>query len=301
MTYRIENIVDYMLLKEKKYNSKMIRDYHRSYDMIDSIPKDMEYLKENYQNIVDQTAYFIATRGFNNAVSANVAFEYLLWNGYLSHNHNFVFDPNGKKYNYKDMYGLEAILGRGGCINIVGLQKDIFERLGYDSHIITCRIGDEPDVIYKPAIRRCFNSDVNIDKKDTKIGNHVVTYVNDKEVLHVFDPTYLETYYLNGNFKINNYFGQYEKKVEIVPESMLFLERIRSNSFYRLLEKLYLEDYGDVRGKMGNFICEESERTLKKLGGMREDLIDFYYNVMPDVNKIYDVFTEKEKEKVLVK
>ena len=296
MTYKIEDVVDYMLLKEKKYNSMMIRDYHHSYDMIDSIPEDKDYLKECYQNIVNQTAYFIATHGFNNAVSANIAFEYLLWNGYLSHNHDFVFDPNGEKYNYKNMYGLEAILGRGGCVNIAGLQKDVFKKLGYDSHLITCRInGEEPSVIYKPTIRRCFNSDVKTDNRDTKIGNHVVNYVNDNDVYYVFGPTHLETYYLNSGFRINNYFGEYEKKVEIVPESMLFLERMKSDKFYPILEKLYLEDYSDVKNKMGNYIYEESEKTIKRLDGMREELLEFYYNVMNDVNEIKDSFDLKER------
>jgi hypothetical protein len=277
----------------------MIRDYHHSYDMIDSIPEEKDYLKECYQTIVNHTAYFISTHGFNNAVSANVAFEYLLWNGYLSHNHDFVFDQNSEKYNYKDMYGLEAILGRGGCISIAGLQKDVFTKLGYDSHLITCRINEEPDVIYRPFIKRSFNSDVKTDKRDTKIGNHVVTYVDDNDVYYVFDPTYLETFYLNSNFKINNYFGEYEKKVEVIPESMLFLERMKTKDFYSILEKLHSEDYSDVRSKMGNYICNESEKTLKKLEGMREELIDFYYNIMDDVNLIYDSFDPKEN--ILVK
>ena len=48
----------------------------------------------------------------------------------------------------------------------------------------------------------------------------------------VYDPLFrkIETYYLDGNFKINNYFGEYEKKIEIIPESMLFLEKINSNT-----------------------------------------------------------------------
>lgn len=299
MECKIENRVSYELIKERIYNSKMIRDYHHSYDMIDSVPTDKDYLKDCYRDIVNQTAYFISKHGFNNAVSANIAFEYLLWNGFLSHNHDFVFDPNGAKFNYKDMYGLEAVVGRGGCINIAGLQKDVFKKLGYDAHLITCRIGEEePSVIYKPTIRRCFNSDVKTDKRDTKIGNHVMTYVNDHDVYYVFDPTYLETYYLNGNFNINNYFGEYEKKIEIVPESMLFLERTKRQEFYPLLEKLYLEDYSDVRSKMGNYIFNESENTIKKLDGMREELIDFYYNVMDDVNMIYDSLEQKENIQV---
>ena len=299
MECKIENRVNYELIKERVYNSKMIRDYHHSYDMIDNIPSEKDYLKDCYRNVVNQTAYFISVNGFNNAVSANIAFEYLLWNGFLSHNHDFVFDPNGVKYNYKDMYGLEAILGRGGCINIAGLQKDVFQKLGYDSHLITCRAGEEePSVIYKPTIRRCFNSNVEVDKRNTKIGNHVVTYVNDHDVYYVFDPTHLETYYLNGNFNINNYFGEYEKKIEIVPESMLFLERMKSEKFYPLLEKLYLEDYSDVKNKMGNYIFKESEKTIKKLDGMREELIDFYYNVMDDVNMIYDSLEQKENIQV---
>ena len=111
---------------------------------------------------------------------------------------------------------------------------------------------------------------------------------------YVFDPTHLEAFYLNSEFKINNYFGEYEKKIEIIPESMLFLERMKSDKFYPILEKLYLEDYSDVKNKMGNYIYEESEKSIKKLDGMREELIDFYYNIINDVNTIYDSLDSKE-------
>ncbi len=314
MNSRIKDVVIYEKFKEI-YNTITIKRYHNSYNEINTdISKDKRYLRDSYNTIIERTAKFISLNGFNDVVSRTTAIEYLLWNGYLSYNQNFVFDTDTKKYNYKDLYGLDVILGRGFSLNIASLQRDVFRTLGYDSHIITSQMNDIVDVIYRPNITRNMSDIVNTKNKDIhnnnhglnfkSTGNHVLTLVGDENCNMIVDPTNLEMYYFGEVLDIKNYFTQYEKKDTLVPHSLLFLEKMQKEDFYKKLRQIICQiDDKEIVNQMKRKIPVVSQATIDKLDNMKEELIRFYKDNLFSIITIHNTL-ESEKipfNKVLVK
>lgn len=315
MKDEIKNIVLYEKLKEI-YNTMMIKRYHDSYEDINTeIPDDKRYIIDSYNTIVERTANFISSNGFNNVISATTAFEYLLWNGYLSYDKNFVFDTKTKKYNYKDLYGMDVILGSGACLNISSLQRDIFRKLGYDSHIITSEMNGIVDVIYRPNIKRNMNGEINLKQEEVfdnnthklnfkSTGNNVLTLVGDGNCNMIVDPTNLEMYYFDGVLNIKNYFTQYEKKDILVPHSLLFLEKMKRDDFHKKLKQLVCQtDDKEIVDEMRNQIPVISNKTVEKLDSMKKELNELYSDNIFSIETIYNALSSDEKpfDKVLKK
>ena len=274
-------------LLEEKYNSLFVKKYHDSHDQIDN--NISEEIKVKYYNIAKKTAYFLHSNGFNNVFSANVAFEYLLWNGYFSHNKEFQFNPYTEKYNSRKIYGLDVVLGTGVCLNIADLQREVFYNMGFDAHIITCNMDDLEKVRYKPAIKRDMIENNIHYNKNSLLGNYVLTLVSGKYYNMIFDPSNLDVYYLNRNLNIKNYFGYERKNIKLIPESMLYLERMSRSDFYNHLEKLV------YKHGMFNNPRRISNETLEKLDGMVLKLDEFYDQLKPDIDSIYYSLKPKEK------
>ena len=315
MDSNIKNIVIYEKLKEI-YNTVMIKRYHESYESINTdIPEDKKDLIDSYNTIVERTANFISTNGFNDVISATVAYEYLLWNGYLSYNKSFTYDSETIKYNFKDLYGMDVILGRGASLNISSLQRDIFRKLGYDTHIITSGMNGCVDVIYRPDIKRNMNCEINVKPNDAfdnnthqlnfkSTGNHILTLVGDDSCNMLVDPTNLEMYYFGEVLDIKNYFTQYEKKDILVPHSLLFLEKMKRDEFHKKLKQLVCQiDDKEIVDVMRKKIPVISNKTVEKLNGMNKELVGLYYDNKFSMDTIYNRLSGDEKpfEKVLVK
>ena len=315
MNNEIKRIVIYEKLKDI-YNTIMIKRYHDSYESINTdIPEDKKDLIDSYNTIVERTARFISINGFNDVISAITVFEYLLWNGYLSYNKSFTYDSETIKYNFKDLYGMDVILGRGACLNISSLQRDIFRKLGYDTHIITSEMNGCVDVIYRPDINRNMNSRINMkyeevfDNNTHKLnfkstGNHVLTLVGDDSCNMIVDPTNLEMYYFGEMLDIKNYFTQYEKSDILVPHSLLFLEKMKRDEFYKKLKQIVCQvDDKEIVDEMRNQIPVISDKTVKKLKGMNKELVGLYYDNKFSIDTIYNGLSGEEKpfEKVLTK
>lgn len=191
------------------FNHKAVKQYKE-------IVEDFgEYLKEN--DIEDPTQVFDY-------------FNYALWGGYLSKDHNFQF--NYKRDLFFSTYGLGCVLGDCVCLNNAGMLSDLYKSMGMDSDVIMCyvpvgktRVDDirgQENIIRQIAANEENNEDDDsyvisipmVNPVGFVFGNHAITLVEYNGEYYYYDPTQLA--YLKKvnirNLNIINGEGSFKKR-----------------------------------------------------------------------------------------
>lgn len=272
--------------------------------------KYKEIMKESvisYNEILNKYKALALELNLKNALEIFILFTYMLWNGYYSVT---------KEHSYKlqdrllipGLYSFDVIRGNGVCLAYSQLLSDYLNICSKKSSFITCTVPQKESAIvrnYMPPIQRNYNSNMKskIESKvlDSllkgavkKVGNHVITLIEDDDKFYGYDPTNLYVLKLEdentaslingqGNYRLNplNSFIShpyadpnklYEKLLELNPKKsytrkeIIFayenvIEYVKENS--NLLDDVYDEIHHHLE-TINNEIDSPVKMLIKK-------------------------------------
>lgn len=91
-----------------------------------------------YDNIIEDFTNLLLSNDIKNPMDVFECYNYALWGGYFSNNHQFQFTSSRDLY--FDNAGIECITGKGVCLNIADMLTDNFRKLGYNANTIICYV-----------------------------------------------------------------------------------------------------------------------------------------------------------------
>ena len=162
----------------------------------------------NYNKIVENFSDFLDEQGITDPQHIYEYYNYAMWNGYFSKDHELKYSVDRKIY--IDNPGISIMSGNAVCLNYADMLSLIFKEMGFNSYMAMChvdsdnvsieRIRTDKNIVRKinpgssEALDRLFkNFFIN---GITKIfGNHAITCVENDGEIYIFDPTNLV--YLN--------------------------------------------------------------------------------------------------------
>lgn len=238
--------------QELKLFNKMQKRY-REGGLFDSIRQNLlgtysEILFKDYTrsyfDIVEKISKLIKELNISSIEKMSIIITYLIWNGYLSLNKDFVFQ-NEDRINKLLLLGLDVINGKGVCLNIASILKDILCSMERDAHLITCRITN--GMISKKDNLK-FNIDRNKSQKHNIItevigdilplANHAVVSVSNEDGKHfIIDPTNLR--FMNYTSLLKAAYLGNTRECSIYPFSLYFLEMLTKEE----MTKYFLDTY----------------------------------------------------------
>lgn len=235
-------------------------------------------LKEIFDETVQEEAELIKKLSPNSDNKVYMLiYYYLVWNGYFSANHQFVFDNNTTNLLVEPSISIAA--GNGVCRNLCAHLKKILEVINKKESLVLAgtKYGYKRKNLKKaPEIERnIIERNIRLKKKDTKSTDH--NFLNHVEILDMkqkilYDPS---------NFSIQKIINQPEnpdrkKMIDLGIELTLnydieesYAKDLVTHSDYlekklsdRRLEELSLEDRYLLRQE-GINICKENEDLIE--------------------------------------
>lgn len=240
------------------------------------------YNKEvnQYKEIVEDFSDFLDEKESDDPKLIFDYFNYALWNGYLSSDHDFAFNRDNKTL--LSNFGMACIMGKSVCLNNANMLRDLYEAMGYDSTVFNCyypldkakielfdyqkdikQASDEKkndeDGIYLPYVPGPF---------ELIIGNHAITAVYYDGEYYYYDPTnllYLSKSDLNDLDILN---GDGTMKIRKISTFLFELEE----SFKGLFQTNDADYNLDYLKELGNPSIDEE--ALEEFYNQEKDKID---------------------------
>lgn len=290
---------------------KRITKFLRYYDdqtvssYINTYKKEKEHIIEEpfyhaYLKIVDSTARLLRDLGIRDSLTATVAFEYLLWNGYLSIDHKLSYSISNR-INNTVATGADIMRGKSVCLNNAEMLARVLRSMGLVGYIMGCNLNPkkEQKISYKPPIKR--NKESNIALKDRflsgiigetlmkKVGNHAVVVTEYDSIYYIADPTTL-AFASTREFLSARYIGS-EIEIELKPWLMLSLGNISANQFRKITGNLMFQgkneflDLPTVKGL--------SNATVEQCRDNRILLRHFHEEITPDIETVCKTLQKK--------
>lgn len=244
---------------------------------------------EKYDEVVDDFADYLEKQNITEPLDIFEYYNYALWGGYLSYNHELKYDTS--RQIFIDNSGIGCILGDGVCLNYADMLTDIFKEMGYNSFSIYCyvdinglsinQIRNNKDIV------RNINYDESVFQKilmkltspiQMISGNHAITCVEYNEEYYFFDPTNLV--YLGktdfDSIKVLNGTGEYKLRylTSILFNDISNLQTLTSKNDKEYTNYVYSNDEINI-----------DEKSIEK----------FYNQEMQKYKFIYDQFENKNQ------
>lgn len=190
--YKTEYLKTYNTFIHNGGNSIMIADILRKYSSQDTL-HFVKYnkfrtrgYKREYNKILKSWLILGEKLGLTDSMDLSLFLNTLLYNGYLSFNHQFSYDASGR-INKMGLYYFDVLNGSGVCLNFSYLLSDFLNKAGYKTSTILCNCKDE-DVVrldYHPhkenfKVKSRINYD-DIPNADDRF-NHMVTLVYENRI-----------------------------------------------------------------------------------------------------------------------
>lgn len=167
---------------------------------------------KQYREVVEDFGEFLESNGIDDPIEIFDYYNYALWGGYLSQDHEFKFDTNRDLF--FDNYGIGCIKGESVCLNNAGMLSDLYESMGIDSNIVMCyvpigkvsveSIRNQEEITREVAENNeSFLMTLLMNTFARLSGNHAVTMVNYEEEYYYFDPTNLVYLFKSGPYRLD--------------------------------------------------------------------------------------------------
>lgn len=281
------------------YDKNRINKFNQRY-----VERRLSYfdrVREIYFKIIDKTCNLINELEIKSIEDISVIYEYLVWNGYLSHDKEFYYSIGGR-HNITGMLGADILCGKGVCLNVSSMLVDIFKKLNYESYLVGVKLLDTKYTCsYVPDIeRKILNDDVyttgnsskTMHQRDKELlpqirANHSIAVVKDK-----FFYKYIDAHNLlfgeNSNILEVKYIGTSPSCVQVIPYVTLLNECMLYSEFLNLFENLFSSvsvgflRLDDIVIKTKNVLemCERNKNLFE----------DFHEEINSDINKVYRFF-----------
>ena len=231
----LEKAKDYLAFYNSDYLELLRTVYTDAYDRSHN-----EDYYISYYNIVKRTAELMDKMKIKETpMLINLTFEYLLWGGYLSKNHQLVYRMKGRINNFSCV-GADIMRGYSVCLNNAEMLSKIYCELGFESHTIGCSVTNvnAKDIQYRPDINRAFDKNSFIGSLFLKylglaigplFGNHAVTLVKENGIYQLYDPTNLSVIHLKDFMKAH-FIGS-DRLFDLKAWIMLLVEEMSNEEF----------------------------------------------------------------------
>lgn len=282
---RYINPTNYYMMKEgmlANITACTIRDNRQHYTEI----------MEKYTELLNKMSYLARKLNMENSLELSILYSYLLWNGYLSKNKDYVFSSADKKY-ITGLFFTDIMDGRGVCLNNSEMLKDFLKVTGYTSSVMQSYYNDTATRNYKIGIN------IRNDEPEEKLSvlkkflkkdaNHVFNLIEEDNKLYIFDPTNLSLHKIINQYKSSLINGKGDFK--LYPyQSYMNCANIKE---VELLDKFLTTDYYSSPFIKGDLISI-AEINLEIIRNSRSLLEDFFIEAYP-----YIIGISEEKSKIL--
>ena len=174
--------IDVFHVFKKMKIGKEIYDLKKDLDDVYLNSVEFNSLVETYHDLLNKIYDMFCMLGVNTPVDIFVLYSYLVRNGYLSVNHNFICSNNVK--DSIPLLSVNVIEGAGVCRHISCLLTDIYKNFGY----ICANISMDLERYPSSFSREGYSCDGSLSSIPT-CGpyNHLVSLVKDKNGTLLFD------------------------------------------------------------------------------------------------------------------
>lgn len=262
----------------------------------------------SYLNLVKRTAKVIKELGIVDPFRASVAFEYLLWNGYMSKDKVLEYSPSSRA-NIASFLAADIMRGKSVCLNNAEMQANVLQEMGTEAYAIGCifPVNVNPNERYRPNIQRMTGETKSSKKLKDKLltmaadvapllhlGNHAVTLFKNDNGYFISDPTNLD--FLNiTSFLRANYIFLDGVTIEIKPFLTLTNGTITPMRFDEVYDELYAQhDTKSISFEQAKDLVEDSLATIEENQRL---LDDFYIDNQSDINDVCEYLNTKKKHK----
>ena len=253
----------------------------------------------NYSSILQNMTNLSKELNLENSLELCLLFSYLLWNGYLSKNKEYIFSDKGIK-RIHGLFFADIMNGRGVCLNNSEMLKDFLNLNEYTSSMLENHYNISTRINYRIDIAR-----TNATNKDSLIttiieelirckkANHVYNLIEDNNKLYIFDSTNMLMQKIIRNDKAEMVNGTGEFRLFPYQSHML----CASHDERKLLDKL-LTTSEHVCPYTKRDLIITSEVCLEIIKNSTSLIEDFYTEIKPNIDSISK---ETSKIKILTK
>lgn len=185
--------MNYKDLILKKYVKKEVEEYK---SQIDLIKKTEYYIR--YIEITKKLVKTLRRMCIYTPIDVKIAYEFLLYNGYLSIDKKFKIGFENR-VNNNFIPGINIMRGTGVCLNISDLLKDIFKSYGFESEIVTCKVSNNDKEQKKKLLKEWGYLPTFI--FENFVGSHSITIVNKDGSTILCDATNKDFININKNLR----------------------------------------------------------------------------------------------------
>lgn len=155
----------------------------------------------NYLEIIKKTAILLTELNISNPFEISLTFEYLLWNGYFSHNHFLKYSKTARILNCYAP-GITIMNGSSVCLDNADMLSSLLTTLKFNSKILSLNFSKSAEIQYSFPIE----IDGKIEKNDPNnnalkqailntlghiFGNHAISSFQYQDSYYFVDPTNL--------------------------------------------------------------------------------------------------------------
>lgn len=249
-----------------------------------------------YLNIVRRTAELINTLGIKDNLVKCSFFYYLLWSGFFSQNHKFIYQTQDRISNLSAL-GADIMLGKAACLNNADMLSRILRSTGAESYIMAC---DVPNIKANPALAESSKLEIHSILKDVpnshiagldkgleglkilEMGNHAVSLFNYQDAYYLADPTNL-TFLSITDLLEATYTGE-DVVAQLKPKATLMLEDIDAEYFKELIFRTFLDS--DRPPLSEEIVKARIDEGLAIICNHLPTLFDFYDTITPDIEEV---------------
>ena len=288
-----QNVIDSMSLREQYLSNQyifekidlLIHIHKMKLNLGDVYINSLEYhnLCNSYHDIVVKISQLFRDFRIYNPISIFSIYSYLLKNGYLSYQHEFVFEKN-----INDCYpllGVNIMEGRAVCRHISTLLCDIYRELGFESYKVSTILDRNVTSFPQLDMKKIEGEDVSKSLLSRLLihyppYNHLVTLVN--------HPVYGSLIVDATNDTI--FTVRRDKKIESILDKDRFIdcdiESIFNEDMYYNMKKILVPTNPDLLSYLSLFYSQGINFSLKN---------SYYFEKFYQSNKDYysDVMKQK--------
>lgn len=258
--------------------------------------------KENYNRILNAFKDLCIKLNLTNSLQISILYSYLLWNGYFSKDRKLHYEEENRAI-ISGLYSYDVMNGNGVCLNFSDLLKDILNKCGFSSSILTAYVKEYPmKSSYKIQIKRHYTNSKNqtvpllYRSLIKKVGNHAFNLIEENNKFYIYDATNLVLLTLDSINIASIKLGS--GKLKIFPRSSyIYNSRVERKTLDNLfLTNKFISPYKGVDYIVTAELCLDLFKQNKKL------FEDFHKKIYKDILEISKIVEEhKEKEDIKVK
>lgn len=249
-----------------------------------------------YKSILHETKEFILnTVKRSDTLAICGATTYLLWNGFLSKNKQFIYDGevDASVVDSVGYLGLDVVNGVGCCRHLAPFLQDILTENNICSYLINNHEYCTCNYLNVGIIRHTEDghsrNDIGMfyEQSNTTISNHVCNIIPYHESYLVYDPTNIQIYRLHG-VSGRQIYGN--GTIVIEPHSLLMYEGMSNAQMNTYIQSLATSK----KIKNVDILVEQVRYGVEQMREHSVQCNQLYQQLEPSIEKVYQYKLKKQ-------